>query len=213
MPVAPRVTSKNPLQVVLIADDSGSMSGLPAQQVSEGLQDFIAKLQSFGRGEKSYFRVLFVKFGDQPQVIHDFADILQVTADSFKVTGDSGTTNMDAALELVATRMEKHRPQSELDPAPLVIFWSDGQNTGGDPLPAAQRIRSIQCLCGRTPLVVTCGFGQADGQMLQSMATSPEHFKPFQSAQELEAFLGNVGTLVTTAGKSMDQVREEIKEL
>jgi hypothetical protein len=45
------------------------------------------------------------------------------------------------------------------------------------------------------------------------MSTSPEHFKPFQSAQELEAFLGNVGTLVTTAGKSMDQVREEIKEL
>jgi uncharacterized protein YegL len=213
MTAAPRVTSKNPLQVVLIADDSGSMSGPPAQQVTEGLQDFIAKLQSFGRGEKSYFRILFVTFGDQPKVVHEFADVLKVTADSFKVTGDSGSTNMDVALELVATKMEKHRPSSELDPAPLVIFWSDGQNTGGDPLPAAQRIKSLQCPCGRAPLLITCGFGQAERALLEPMATSPEHFKPFQSAQELEAFLGNVGTLVTTAGKSMDQVREEIKEL
>jgi uncharacterized protein YegL len=213
MTAAPRVTSKNPLQVVLIADDSGSMSGEPAQKVTEGLQDFIAKLQSFGRGEKSYFRIFFVTFGDQPKVVHEFADVFKVTADSFQVTGNSGSTNMDVALEWVATKMEQHRPQSELDPAPLVIFWSDGQNTGGDPLPAVQRIRSLQCPCGRTPLLITCGFGGADGKLLESMATSPEHFKPFQSAQELEAFLGNVGTLVTTAGKSMDQVREEIKEL
>ncbi|MCP5518848.1 MAG: VWA domain-containing protein [Verrucomicrobiales bacterium] len=199
--------------MILIADDSGSMSGQPAQQVTEGLQDFIAKLQSFGRGEKSYFRILFVKFGDQPHVVHEFADVLQIPADGFKVSGDSGCTNMDEALEMVATKMEQHRLQSELDPAPLVIFWSDGQNTGGDPLPAAQRIKAIQCPCGRAPLVVTCGFGEAERELLEGIATSPEHFKPFQSAQELEVFLGNVGTLVTTAGKSIDQVREEIKEL
>ena len=213
MTTAPRVTRKNPLQVVLVADDSGSMSGEPAKQVTEGLQDFIAKLQSFGRGEKSFFRILFVTFGDQPKVVHEFADILGVTADTFKVTGQSGGTNMDVALAMVATKMEQNRPQSESDPAPLVIFWSDGQNTGGDPLPAAQRIKSLQCPCGRTPLLITCGFGQAERQLLEPMATSPEHFKLFQSAQELEVFLGNVGTLVTTAGKSMDQVREDIKEL
>ncbi len=213
MPEVPRVTSANPLQVVLIADDSGSMSGAPAQQVTEGLQDFLAKLQSFGRGEKSYFRILFVKFGDRPQVVYDFADVLQVKAADFSVSGASGSTNMDLALDLVATKMEKRRPQSEKDPAPLVIFWSDGQNTGGDPLPAAQRIKSMMCPCGRTPLLVTCGFGQADRRLLESMATSPEHYKQFQNAEELVVFLGNVGTLVTTPGKSIDQVREEIRQM
>jgi uncharacterized protein YegL len=210
---APRVTSKNPLRVALVADDSGSMAGQPAQDVTEGLRDFLAKLQSFGRGEKSYFRLLFVKFGDQPTVVHDFADILTVRPEQLDVTGNSGSTNMDRALELVANKLEANRPQSELDPAPLVIFWSDGQNTGGDPLPAAQRIKTVACPCGRTALLVTCGFGQPDSRLLTAIATSPEHYKQLKSAEELEVFLGNVGTLVTTPGKSMDDVREAIKQL
>jgi len=212
MPPAPRVTSKNPLQVVLIADDSGSMSGEPAAKVTDGLQDFISKLQSFKGGEKSYFRILFVTFGSQPKVVHEFADILQVKVPDFKVTGDSGNTNIDLALELVAAKMEAHRPQSELDPAPLVLFWSDGQNTGGDPRPAAQRIKSLQCPGGRTPLVIACGFGQAESGTLEGISSSPEHSRLFQKAEELVAFLGNVGTMVTSA-KSMDQVREETREL
>jgi len=208
-----RVTSKNPLQVVLIADDSGSMSGQPAQDVTEGIRDFLAKLQSFGRGEKDYFKLLLVKFGDSPQVVHDFTPVLKVKPNDIQVTGSSGGTHMDKALDLVAQEMEKNKPTSELDPAPLVIFWSDGQNTGGDPLPAAQRIKAIQCPCGRSPLFITCGFGQADKALLESMATSPEHYKQLKSAQDLEVFLGNVGTLVTTKGQSMDQIREAIKPL
>ena len=213
MSLPPRVTSKNPLQVVLIADDSGSMTGKPAEQVTEGLQDLVAKLQSFGRGEKSYFRILFIRFGDRPQVVHEFADVLEVRSTDFQVTGSGGSTNMDQALEMAATKMQAHPLQSELDPAPLVIFWSDGQNTGGDPLPAAERIKTMTSPCGRTPLLVTCGFGGADRQLLEAMAISPEHYKQLESAEELETFLGNVGTVVTSAGKSMDQVREEIKQL
>jgi len=208
-----RVTSKNPLQVVLIADDSGSMTGQPAQEVTEGIRDFMAKLQSFGKGEKNYFKLLLVKFGDSPKVEHEFTPALEVNANEIEVTGDSGSTNMDEALELVAQTMEANKPESEMDPAPLVIFWSDGQNTGGDPLPAAERIKSMQCPCGRSPLFITCGFGDADRGLLEPMATSVEHYKELKNAQELEAFLGNVGTLVTTKGKSMDQMREETKEL
>ena len=210
---APRVTSKNPLQVALVADDSGSMSGKPAQDVTEGIRDFVAKLQSFGRGEKSYFRLLFVKFGDQPTVVQDFADILTVRPDQLQVAGNSGSTNMDRALELVAQKLESHAPTSELEPAPLVIFWSDGHNTGGDPLSAARRIKGLTCPCGRTALLVTCGFGQPDSSLLQAIATSPEHYKELKSVEELQVFLGNIGTLVTTPGKSMDDVREEIKQL
>jgi len=208
-----RVTSKNPLQVVLIADDSGSMSGPPAKQVTDGIRDFVAKLQSFGRGEKNYFTLFLVKFGDVPQVLHDFTQVLDVDSNSIAITGNSGGTNMKQALELVATKMEAKAPASELDPAPLVIFWSDGHNTGDDPRPAAGRIKAIRCPCGRSPLLIACGIGQADRQLLEAIATSPEHYKELQSAQELEAFLGNVGTLVTTKGKSVDQVREEIKEI
>jgi hypothetical protein len=61
--------------------------------------------------------------------------------------------------------------------------------------------------------LVTCGFGQPDGRLLTAIATSPEHYKQLKSAEELEVFLGNVGTLVTTPGKSMDDVREAIKQL
>jgi uncharacterized protein YegL len=210
---APRVTRKHPLQVVLAADDSGSMAGKPAQDVTEGIRDLVAQLQGFGRGEKSYFRLLFVKFGDQPTVIHDFADILTVRPDQLQLAGGSGSTNMDRALELVANKLDANRQQSEEAPAPLVIFWSDGQNTGGDPLPAAQRIKSLACPCGRNPLLVTCGFGQPDSALLTAMATSPEHYKYFKSAEELQVFLGDVGSRLSVPGKSMDDVREEIKQL
>lgn len=210
---APRVTSKNPLQVVLIADDSGSMFGPPAQAVSDGLQDFVAKLQSFGKGEKNYFKLLFIKFGDSPHVIYDFTPVLDVNSADLVVSGDSGTTNMDLAIAKAADRLEASKPESPDDPAPLVIFWSDGHNTGGDPSPAAQRIKALQWPCGSSPLFITCGFGEAEKSLLEALATSTEHYKELENAGDLEAFLGNVGTLVTSKGKSVDQVREEIKQL
>ena len=83
--------------MALVADDSGSMSGKPAQDVTEGIRTSSPSLQSYGRGEKSYFRLLFVKFGDQPTVVQDFADILTVRPDQLQVAGNSGSTNMDRA--------------------------------------------------------------------------------------------------------------------
>ena len=208
-----RVRSDHPLQIVLIADDSGSMSGEPAESVTEGIRNFVTILQTFGKGEKNYFKLLFVKFGETPEVVHEFTPILDVDSNEIELSGNSGSTNMDLALELVADKMDANRPQSELDVAPLVLLWSDGQNTGGDPLPAASRIKSMQCPCGQSPLFVTCGFGDADRGTLEALATSAEHYKELKSVEELVAFLGKVGGSLTAKGQSIDGVREEMKAL
>jgi len=211
-----RVTSKNPLILCLIADDSGSMSGQPAQEVTNGVRDLILLCQTYGGGEKNYFKVLLVKFGTSAEIMEDLTPILSVDANRIDFKGVQGATNMGAAMQLVYDKLKKHQSQDPLDPAPIIIFWSDGQNNGLDPLPVAEEIKRMTWPCGLHPQIITCGFGNVDENLLRTMASSPEHYKAQRNAEELRAFLGNIGTVLSQAGRpgtTQEQIIERIKDL
>ena len=192
-----RVSGKNPMTVCIIADDSKSMAGDPACEVTQSIRDFLVMLQAACQGRRSYFQVLLLKFGDFPHVIHDFAPVLDIDPDEIELTGQSGGTDMGAALELACQKLSNGGAALPGVP-PLVLFCSDGANSGADPLPWAERIKSLESESGEGPFFVTCGFGEVDKPLLQQIATSPDHFKDLRSPFELRQFLAEIGSTVTS---------------
>lgn len=102
--------------------------------------------------------------------------------------------------------------------APLVVLFSDGAATGADPVPWAERIKSIDYSASQRPVLVTCGLGQADKRLLQTAATSPEHYRELASAFEFREFLAAIGSTVSALAAQGDtthnldrQVRDVIR--
>jgi uncharacterized protein YegL len=215
VPAPRRLSPKNPMTICLVADDSHSMAGAPAHEVTESIRDFIVMLQSAGGGDRSYFRLLLIKFGDFPALLHDRTPILDIDPQQIELTGNSGGTDIAAALELVHQALAG---ESRTDPAfaPLVVLFSDGAPTGADLVPWAERIKAPVDPAGQRPVLVTCGLGQADKGLLRKVATSTEHYKDLASPFEFRQFLAAMGstvTALTAQGDTAPSLDRQLREM
>src|SRR4051794_8482230 len=123
---ADRITSASPWHVVLIIDDSGSMSGEPASQINDGLRSMVAEMEVIAKGTKPYFKISIVAFGDNADVLAEAKgerdiDINQIA----NFSGSRGTTKCSEAFER-ATEILKRNPGKDTDFRPYVFFFSDG---------------------------------------------------------------------------------------
>src|SRR5262249_24172625 len=145
----------------------------------------------------SRFILNLSKFGDAvtPLCVAAKPDSIDMTTLNF--IGDSGTTEMAAALTWAADAVEQSLAvcrripgYSEGDsPSPVVVFFSDGANTGGDVSPAVQRLHSIPFQSGRLNVVaVGIGMAPTDFQIMKTIASEPDLARNINPA-ELQEFL------------------------
>jgi uncharacterized protein YegL len=204
----PRASVKNPMPICLLADDSQSMAGEPAAEATEAIRDFVTLLQSSCAARGSFFHLFLVKFGDFPKVLFDHCPILEVDPKQIELDGTSGGTDVAGALALAHRRFSTSASSASSVP-PLVLLYSDGRPTGPDPMPVSQQIKTLDYAAGQHPLLVTCGFGEADDTLLRGLATSPDHYKRLNRPAELRQFLSLVGSsvsTVTTEGRPIPSV-------
>jgi uncharacterized protein YegL len=162
-----KATAHTPQVVTLIVDDSGSMDGEKAKQATAAMQDLVIAMQSGDLGSSAFrFLLNIAKFGDETSALAVAATPKEVTLDMLNFTGDSGTTDMPKALEWAKESLQqaltrcRQNPNFKEDasPNPLVVFFSDGANTGGDVEGPAHALRSIAFQGGSVD-VVACGIG------------------------------------------------------
>lgn len=194
-------TSDHPQVVTLLIDDSGSMTEQnKCVTATEGVQNLIIQMQADNVGShgKRYI-VNIAKFGDQaePMVTCEHPD--RVDLDHVVFSGDSGLTNMADALAWAAHAIQQSLAiarqvpnyMESLAPNPVVLFFSDGANTEGDPLPYAQALKSIPFQGGQVDVVaVGIGLGHDEMRMMQAIASRPElavNIDPAQLADFLAA--------------------------
>ena len=200
-----KATSTTPQVVTLVVDDSGSMEGDKARQVTAALQDMVIQMQSGNLGASiSKFFVNLAKFGDQPTTIAVAARPNEVDISLLTFAGESGKTDIPLALQwaasAVAQSLDRCRREpvyrEEDSPAPLVVFFSDGANTGGDVGPAAAALKGIQFQSG-TIDVVACAIGMEPGDfpIMQSIASRPELAVNIDPSK-LGDFIAEVGVTV-----------------
>lgn len=193
-----RIQSANPMHIVLLADNSGSLHGDPAVEITEAVQNWIYELQQATRGKKEYFKFSFITFGSSSEVIVAGVNVNEVDAATVVIDGQGGSTNMSAALldarDVVAQSAAPHHCP------PFVFLYTDGNpDDANGALAAASTLKSLSLPCG-APRIVALGFGSVNDAFLRQVATSPEFYKRVANSQELMRLLPAIGTPTQRSG-------------
>src|SRR4051794_27651014 len=106
---ADRVWSNSPWHVVLVLDDSESMSGQPVKDVNAAVTAMVDEMKIISGGLKPYFKLSIVKFGSVPKTLaeNQSEQAIDISAAS-SLTGSSGSTNAAAALSSAARVLDKN---------------------------------------------------------------------------------------------------------
>ena len=211
---ASRVTSATPWHIVLVLDDSGSMSGQPSQDVNEAIKELISELVTASMGKKPYFKVSVVSFGSSYHTIAEAVSETDLEKDLDAVAnfgGNSGSTNA-AALDEAARILTSH-PGQETDFEPFVFFLSDGYpDDNSEALKAAKKIKNLSLPPG-APRIVTLGFGSVDDSFMASIASNGELYKKLDSSEDIVKLLPAMGTIGSNATSGAEGVEEAIMKL
>jgi len=208
-----KATSLTPQVVTIVVDDSGSMTNSvidvadgankpKSSIVTSGVQDIVITIQAGNQGaSNSRFFLNIAKFGDSAIPLVEAGRPESVSLSDLTFAGDSGGTEMAAALVWAAKATQKALAEcrkipnysEEGSPNPLVLFCSDGENTGPDVAVPAQALRSISFAGGRVDVVAAgVGMNQKDFAVMEKIASKPELSVNVDPSQ-LSEFLAEVG--------------------
>nr|WP_143549208.1 vWA domain-containing protein [Rhodopirellula bahusiensis] len=176
----------SPQLVILAVDDSRSMShDGKAEAATNAVKDMLAEMVVQCDGSSDFDVVVF-SFGTYVNYDKETfgVPILDFPADSIDFAGTSDRTKYYRALwtiEAVLQHYEKNylrfHEMPKAHPVPLVIFMSDGfdKAKNHDPIPIADRIKTMKLSIGAPPLILTVGieFGgdQPDVNLLKRLAS------------------------------------------
>jgi Mg-chelatase subunit ChlD len=192
-----RPNARKPQVLVFVVDDSNSMAEpangsdgkSKAEVVSRSIEGLLRHVEMDNSQTTGYrFLVSVVSFGDEATVLcenvrpPDFRK-LDLFGDKLKFRGKSGGTEMWQALNVTRTVLVRGIEEIQTIPGfdeasapyPLVMFFSDGQNTGDDITGPIENLHKIQFSDGRV-VVVACGIGQRadEFEAMKLIASSPE---------------------------------------
>ena len=212
---ASRVTSATPWHIVLVLDDSGSMSGQPSQDVNEAIKQLIEELVTASMGKKPYFKVSVVSFGSSYHTIAEAVSETDLEKDLDAVAnfgGNSGSTNAAAALDEAARILISH-PGQETDFEPFVFFLTCGHpDNYSEALKAAKKIKNLSLPSG-APRIITLGFGRVDDSFMADIASNGELYKKMDSSEYIVKLLPAMGTIGSNATSGAEGVEEAIMKL
>src|SRR5580658_3809679 len=191
-----KATAYTPQVVVIVMDDSGSMNEpctgaeSKAKVASQGIRQLVMNIQADNVGSSiCRYYLSLAKFGDDVTPLVEAQSPTDVRLSIIDFKGESGSTNMISALEwadkaiagsLLMIRASVPNYHEDRTPPPVVLFFSDGENTGPDVTEAAKRIHKLS-FQGDKAMVVACGIGM-----------KPEHFEVMQSIASLPELAANI---------------------
>lgn len=199
---ATRVTSESPWHTVLLIDDSGSMEGQPAADVSLGLETMLSEMAMLAGGNKKpYFKVSIIKFGSHVTQMAAAKSPADLEGQLGSFLGDGGTTNMAGAFQ-EAENVLRANPGQATDFQPWVFLFSDGRpDDVNAAVAAAQSLKSMQLPAG-APYVMAFGFGAVDDGLMQQVCSNREAFKRISSSTDLLTIMPQIGTVARTAANA-----------
>jgi len=204
------------MQLILIADDSDSMSdayqgiqGKKARDVSHGIKNWLIELRGKTRSVKPYFYFSLIIFGTDAEIVVENKLINRIRPETIDLQGNSGATNLADAIKEAQALLERSQHESYPVPysefcSPFVFIYTDGEvNQPREAEKAAKDLRSMSLPCG-SPQIVTLGFGDADYEFLERVASTREHYVDCGNSETLMRLLPKIGT-PPVAGAATEQ--------
>ena len=129
--------------LVLVLDDSGSMSGDPIKELNRGVEQFLEEIRSDTRMRNS-LEIAAIRFGTEVDVVQEPALVGSVAIP--KLDGSSGATSLNGAINEAIAVVERRKQAYELQQIPRHRPWivtiTDGAPTDGDVGALSKRIET-----------------------------------------------------------------------
>jgi len=212
-----KATALTPQVVTLIVDDSGSMSGTKAHDATEAMKQLVITMQAANQGSTGFrFLLNIAKFGDHTTPIAEASRPEAISLGSLVFAGESGSTEMAEALNWTARTLQRALNDcrnvagyvEESSPNPLVVFFSDGGNTGVDIAASAQALKNVHFAGGNVDVVaVGIGMEQKDFPVMERIASRSDLAVNIDPV-ELSAFIADVGATAVRGESSAEMVKK-----
>jgi len=195
------------LPVYLLLDTSGSMSGEPIEAVKNGVQILVSTLRQDPYALETAF-LSVITFDSAAKQVAPLMELASFQSPSILA---SGTTELGAALALLADRIEVEVSKTTADVKgdwkPLIFIMTDGVPTD-DWAKGLARLKQV-----RTGVIVACAAGHgADTSVLKQITEVVVQLDTADS-NTIKAFFKWVSASVSTGSQKVDQGQKEVTGL
>jgi uncharacterized protein YegL len=194
------------LPVYLLLDTSGSMTGEPIEQVKNGVQMLVASLRQDPYALETAWLSVITFSSDANLAV----PLTELTAFQPPSIDANGSTNLGAALELVANCVKKDlvktTPTTKGDWRPMVFLMTDGNPDDGWQNGLA-RFRQE-----KWGVIVGCCVDNGDETSLKQITESVVRLNTSDTAS-MKAFFKWISASVSQGSKSVEQAGKDVQGL
>lgn len=206
---APDILS-NPTDIVLILDKSGSMAGIPFENMKNGANTFIDIIDKSTDNNQdgnigSGSRIGIVSFSDVAEINSQLITSVSDLKSAVNSLNSGGFTNHADAFEKA---IQLFNPLSQN--AKIILMFTDGKTTAGiDPTPIAEAAKAMGIIIYCIGLIGSDGI---DINILNQWATDPDvsHVAVTPDAAELEALFAELAANISKTGATNIFIEETI---
>ena len=163
-----------------LCDESASMSGAPINEVNESLQKIWSELiKSPAVADKAWVSV--ISFSDTAEVLVPLTDLqLLSSMPGCKTKGETNFGNAFRKLkQVIDSDVMNLKAQGFKVIRPVVFFMSDGEPTDADWKQVHSEL--FKSSNSYRPFILSFGFGSANGQVIDDVASSFSPGSPSQA--------------------------------
>lgn len=202
--------SSNPTDIILILDRSGSMTGIPLENMKTGAKTFVSIIEEATDGTQdgtigSGSHIGIVSFSDTAIVDTPLTTSVASLDAAIDSLSASGTTNHADAF---SKAIQSFDPTSTN--AKVIVMFTDGKTTSGlppAPIAAAARASGITIYC-----IGLIGSDGIDINVLNDWATDPDnsHVAVTPNASDLEDLFANLAANISKPGATNIVINEMV---
>lgn len=182
---------KSERDVVMVLDESGSMTGEPLRETKEAASKFVDTVLEKGT------RVALVSYGSSAYLRNNFSSREAVLKENINALANEGETNTYEAIEMADQKLERSSAKKK-----ILLLMTDGQPNQGETVNGSHEEALIQ-YCEQMKkkgyYIYTLGFFSGlysedktvPQQMLQDMASPGCHYE-VQNADDLVYFFDDI---------------------
>lgn len=182
---------KSERDVVMVLDESGSMSGEPLRETKEAASKFVDTVL------EQEARIALISYGSSAYLRNNFSSRKAVLKENINALSDAGGTNTYEAIEMADQKLERSSAKKK-----ILLLMTDGQPNEGEMVNGSYEEALIQyCeqMKNKGYYIYTLGFfselyGEDKAvpqQMLQDMASPGCHYE-VQNANDLVYFFDDI---------------------